>query len=116
MKSGMTPEPGDIVLIPFPFSDLSSSKKRPVLVLTPPDRFGDFIAAGITSVAQQDNAVTLDPSCLVNGSLPRKSWVRTDKLFTLSTDSVAKSFGTLKSEVFHATRQSICQDLGCNGG
>ncbi len=49
----MTPEPGDIVLIPFPFSDLSTSKRRPVLALTSPDRHGDFIAVGITSVAQQ---------------------------------------------------------------
>jgi len=111
----MTPEPGDIVLIPFPFSDLSSSKKRPVLALTPPDRFGDFIAAGITSVDQQDNAVTLDPSCLVEGSLPRKSWVRTDKIFTLSTDSIAKAFGTLRPEVFSAARAAICKNLGCNG-
>ena len=109
----MTPEPGDIVLIPFPFSDLSSSKKRPVLVLTPPDRFGDFIAAGITSVAQQDHAVTLDPSCLVEGSLPRKSWVRTDKIFTLGTDSIAKAFGTLRPEVFSTARTAICQNLGC---
>jgi len=110
----MTPEPGDIVLIPFPYSDLSSSKKRPVLVLTPPDRFRDFIAVGITSVAQQDNAVALDPSCLVEGVLPRKSWVRIDKIFTLGTDSIAKNFGTLKPAVFHAARQSICQTLGCN--
>jgi mRNA interferase MazF len=46
----MTLDPGDIVLIPFPYSDLSSTKKRPVVVITAPDRFGDFIAAGVTSV------------------------------------------------------------------
>ncbi len=40
--------PHDLVLIPFPYADLGSSKKRPVLVLTNPDRHGDFIALAVT--------------------------------------------------------------------
>jgi mRNA interferase MazF len=39
----MTCRPGDLVLIPFPYSDLEAAKKRPVLALTTPDRHGDFI-------------------------------------------------------------------------
>ena len=35
----------DIVLIPFPFSDLSHQKRRPVLLFTAPDTFGDFLAS-----------------------------------------------------------------------
>jgi hypothetical protein len=38
------PERGDLLLVPFPFSDLSANKRRPVLVLTDADRYGDFIA------------------------------------------------------------------------
>ena len=41
-------ERGDLVLIPFPFSDLSAAKKRPVLLLTRPDVYGDFIALAVT--------------------------------------------------------------------
>ena len=48
----MTCEPGDLVVIPYPYSDLSASKKRPVLVVTAPDRHGDFIALAVTSVEQ----------------------------------------------------------------
>ncbi len=43
-------QPGDLVMVPFPFSDLRTHKKRPVLVLTRPDSRGDFIALAITSV------------------------------------------------------------------
>ena len=42
--------PGDLVLIPFPFSDLNTTKKRPVLVLTKPDHHGDFVGLAVTSV------------------------------------------------------------------
>ncbi len=48
----MTSSPGDLVFIPFPYSDLRAVKKRPVLALTVPDRHGDFIGLAVTSVPQ----------------------------------------------------------------
>ena len=42
-------ERGELVLIPYPFTNLSAQKKRPVLVLTTPDKLGDFIALPVTS-------------------------------------------------------------------
>ncbi|MGB4913535.1 MAG: hypothetical protein WBO95_15695 [Candidatus Dechloromonas phosphoritropha] len=41
-------EAGSVVLIPFPFSDLSASKRRPVLMLTAADARSDFIAMPLT--------------------------------------------------------------------
>lgn len=40
--------PGEVVLIPFPYIDLATTKRRPVLVLRPSDAFGDFLI-GVTS-------------------------------------------------------------------
>lgn len=110
----MTLDPGDIVLIPFPYSDLSSTKKRPVVVITAPDRFGDFIAAGVTSVEQPRNAVELGAGSLAQGRLPKRSWVRTDKLFTLSTGNVVKHFGALAPTAFQTAMSAICRTIGCN--
>ncbi len=42
----MTCKPGELVGIPFPYSDLTTKKRRPVLVLTNPDRRGDFMGLG----------------------------------------------------------------------
>ena len=62
---------GDLVLIPFPFSDLKATKKRPVLVLTKPDRHGDFIGLAVTSVPQPDPQVAIDHASLSEGALPQ---------------------------------------------
>jgi mRNA interferase MazF len=66
-------ERGDLVLIPFPFSDLSAAKKRPVLMLTRPDAYGDFIALAVTSRPQTDHGIALAPADLAQGSLPLAS-------------------------------------------
>ena len=45
---------GDLVLIPVPFSDLNSAKRRPVLLLTGPDAQGDFMACPIARTSVPD--------------------------------------------------------------
>ena len=44
----MSLNPNDIVTIQFPFSDFSSAKRRPVVLISPFDRFGDFTCLAIT--------------------------------------------------------------------
>ncbi|WP_459939042.1 type II toxin-antitoxin system PemK/MazF family toxin [Desulfonatronum parangueonense] len=51
--------PGEIVLLPFPFSDHSARKKRPVLVLSQPDARGDFASLAITSKETHEKAFAL---------------------------------------------------------
>jgi hypothetical protein len=52
-------ERGDLLLVPFPFSDLSTTKRRPVLALTALDEYGDFIALPVTSRPQAERGVPL---------------------------------------------------------
>jgi PemK-like protein. len=91
----MTCKPSDLVFIPFPYSDLTATKKRPVLVLISPDRHGDFIALAVTSVQTDEHAVQIDAGSLTTGTLPKISWIRLDKIFTLSGSNILKVFGTL---------------------
>ena len=94
----MTCSPHDLVLIPFPFADLGSSKKRPVLVLTSPDRHGDFVALAVTSAPHPEPAIPLTSADITDGTLPKPSWIRVNKVFTLSEQSIIKHVGKVKLE------------------
>lgn len=73
---------GDIVVINFPFSDLTSTKRRPVLILAGAGR-GDYILCQITSKAMSDSyAVMLDTGDFEEGGLSLTSYIRPTKLFT----------------------------------
>jgi mRNA interferase MazF len=109
----MTFKPGDLVLIPFPYSDLQSSKKRPVLMLTAPDRHGDFVAMAVTSAQVRNHALELGTDSLAAGALPKRSWVRLDKVFTLSEGSIIKAFGTVTPVFLRDVLDGFCQRIGC---
>ena len=73
---------GDVVIIPFPYSDLSQSKRRPALVLAEAGR-GDFLLCQITSKQYGDlHAMSLKESDFFSGGIKRDSFIRGTKLFT----------------------------------
>jgi len=104
---------GTVVLIPFPYSDLSATKKRPVLMLTQPDGMGDFIGMPLTSKPQSSPALPLAAGALaVAGSLPKASWVKTDTVFSLCENQVVKTLGRVaESERIYCVQQ-LCLYLG----
>jgi mRNA interferase MazF len=92
---------GDIVLVSFPFTDLSSSKRRPALVVSP-DSFNqamqDVVLAAITSQGVEGPTLTIEPGDCTDGILPRKSIVKPAKLFTMHTTLILKRICTLGPE------------------
>jgi mRNA interferase MazF len=73
---------GDVVVLPFPFSDLSTSKKRPALIVANLEG-DDFILAQITSAKKFDRySVKLNKIDFKYGSFSVESFIRPNKLFT----------------------------------
>ena len=107
----MTFERGDVVLIPFPFTDLSSLKQRPVLVLSHRAYNGsspDFIVCGITSVLSgRPHAIPLLPTDMARGSLPLESRIRADKIFTLHQSLVKRRLGRVKPGVLAEVKKEL---------
>jgi len=104
---------GDIVLIPVPFSDLSASKKRPVLVLsnnnyntTKPD----MIVVAITSNLTQQG-ISISSSDMITGQLPKPSVIRSDKVYTLDQSIVIKSIGHLSNNVVISARNELIKHI-----
>ena len=90
------PLKGDVVVIPFPFSDLSGAKKRPALVAAK-TAGEDIILCQITSEARQDDyAVPIAAQDFKDGKLPVSSFVRANKLFTAERSMVMYCAGSLK--------------------
>jgi mRNA interferase MazF len=94
----VSPSTGDVVLVPFPFSDLSQSKLRPAVVLADAGR-GDWILCQVTSNPYSgalDVAVTAND--LSSGSLRSISYARPGKLFTASQGLMVARVGTLTDD------------------
>lgn len=86
---------GDVVVLPFPFSDLTGAKRRPALVLA--DLQGDdIILWQITSQLNNDPyAITLNNSDFSNGSLPAASNIRPNRIFTADKNIIIKKAATI---------------------
>lgn len=116
MKSGTTsdtrPDVGDLVLLPLPFSDQSGAKQRPVLVIAPGDRHGDFIAVPVTSQPGHAGAVDLDTPDLRDGKMPKPSWIKADKPYTLHQSLIIKRFGAVHSRILGQVQHRLATRLG----
>jgi mRNA interferase MazF len=90
------------VLVSFPFTDLTSTKRRPALVVSP-DSFNelneDLILAAVTSqVTNSPHSVPVAPTDCQDGSLPKESFVKLTKVFTISSALIVKSICRLRAE------------------
>lgn len=97
----VAPSAGEVVLVPFPFSDLSQSKVRPAICLAAAGR-GDWICCQVTGNAYSDPLVVpLDSGDFVRGGLSRLSYARPAKLFTLNRTTFLTSAGKLNDGSFN---------------
>ena len=87
---------GDIVRSPFPYTDLSGRKSRPVLLLIEAG-MGDWIVCEITTRrhANSRGIVSIDADDFIIGGLPRVSVVRFDRLHTLNQRIFRQNYGRL---------------------
>jgi mRNA interferase MazF len=103
----VSPAAGSVVLVKFPFSDLSSSKLRPAIILSS-SGFGDWILCQVTSNAYSDQtAMEISDSDFISGSLHRVSFCRPGKLFTANTSIMTSEVGRLKPEVIASIREAV---------
>jgi mRNA interferase MazF len=104
---------GDVVLLPFPFTDLSATRTRPAVVMSVPeftDTTGDFMVAMITSVPRT-TSYDYELHDWQEAHLLRPSWVRA-KLATLDPALVRHQPGSLSERDLAEVAQRIQRALG----
>ena|ERR1700733_9615367 len=107
----VSPAVGKVVLIPFPFSDLSQSKLRPAAILADAGR-GDWVLCQITSNPYGDSrSINLTDESFSEGSLRIASFARPGKLFTASWSLILSEVGVLKAEVIQQIITAIIEML-----
>src|SRR5438067_1797153 len=112
MPSTTSYKRGDVVLVPFPFTDLSSSKQRPALVISGDSlntTRDDLLLAAITShvpAKLEPDQFPIPASDLGTCGLPKSSIVRLSKLVALHRQLVIKRIGSLPA---HTLAQAMAQ-------
>lgn len=91
---------GDIVIIPFPFSDLTQNKRQPALIISVLDG-NDFILCQITSQNVKDNyAMQIQDNDFKTGNLKQISNIRPNRIFTADKSIILYKVASLKDKKF----------------
>jgi mRNA interferase MazF len=102
---------GEIVLIPFPFSDFSQTKIRPAIIVAhQATRNNDYIVAKITSNLHNDSDSFLLDAADIVGTLPAISEVRCNELMTVASKSVIKKYAELNAIAL----KTLCEKVKLN--
>lgn len=106
-----TPSAGSVVLVPFPFSDLTGAKLRPAVVLAATVR-RDWILCPVTSNPYSDaSAVPVLDGDFQRGGWRRASFARPGKLFTASNRLLVSEEGTLRPGKLASVVQAVISIL-----
>jgi CDP-6-deoxy-D-xylo-4-hexulose-3-dehydrase len=95
---------GVIFKIPFPFTDLSSSKARPAMALSEPDEYGDIAFVFITTKQTRKVKFILD---IPKGLLPFESHLHLDKVFLLNRDIILKEIVRVEADFLEQVLKNI---------
>jgi mRNA interferase MazF len=111
----MTFRCGDVVLVPFPFTDLSASKRRPALLIRGLGEFGDWLCLPVTSQSAHQASIALRDEDFLGEKLPKASWVRVNRPTILSEQIMLGCIASISPTALEGVKLSMCRTMGCAG-
>ena len=101
----------DIVLLPYPFTNLKEAKVRPALVVSNEyfnNKSEDCIMVPLTTVVKNEPySVIIENNNMKSGKLIKTSRVRADKIFTVEKNLIKMKIGAVKENVFEEIKKEI---------
>ncbi|MCX5982246.1 MAG: type II toxin-antitoxin system PemK/MazF family toxin [Nostocales cyanobacterium LacPavin_0920_SED1_MAG_38_18] len=100
---------GDVISVPFPFSDTSTTKKRPALVITESDN-NNIIICPITSKPGRDYEIKLEDQYFRVGKLNLSPcYIRPNIIATVDKSNVIRYIGKIKDDKLHQVISTIIE-------
>ena len=107
----MTLKQGEIVLVPFPFSDLSATKRRPALVISQEGYNAheeDIVICAVTSnLENKSYSVLVRDIDLISGKLLAVSRIKADKIFTIKKSKVIKKLALVSDPTLNKVKDEM---------
>jgi len=94
---------GDVIVIPFPFSDLSTTKRRPALVLANLEGKNILLCQITSQYFDKKYVIPLKKTDFKKGTLPVDSYIRPERIFTADKNLILKTVGMVSSEIMSKT-------------
>ncbi len=102
---------GDVVVLEFPFSNLTQVKKRPSLIIKVP-KGDDLIVCQITGKSYEKSVeISIRKEDFAKGNLKVESYLRLDKIFSIEKSLIKYKIGSLKQEKFDEVINEVCSFL-----
>jgi len=119
MTPSMTPyKCGDVVLLPFPFTDLSTTKQRPALIISSDwynDNRNDIIVVAITSHIPaklgEEEYLLSDPEQKSAG-LPKPAIVKVTKIIAIDHRLIRRIIGHLPKDPLNKVKNLLNKFVG----
>jgi len=114
MRGGIMFEQRDVVLLPFPYTDLTAAKLRPALIISNAhiNHSADRICCLITSNPTNEG-LEIKKLNFQDGKLPFKSWIKPHRLFTIDSRIINKKLCSVNvqfyEQVFKLINNNICK-------
>jgi len=102
----------DIVLIPFPYSDLTGFKQRPALIISNNEinKTEDRICCLVTTNKSKESII-IERKDFESGKLPFKSWIKAHRLFTIHEKIIRKGLCTINARLYNKLLKKINECL-----
>lgn len=102
---------GDIILLPYPFTNLEETKVRPAIIISNNffnKKSDDCIAIPLTTVIKDEPySILVNQNDLSSGKLLKPSRIRVDKIFTVDKNLIIMKIGSVNNNVFNKIKLEI---------
>lgn len=100
---------GDVVVLPFPYTDFSSAKKRPAVVIATIKGDNVILAQITTNQRNDDDLISLTKKDFASGFLSSDSFIMASLIFTADSSKIEYTAGKLKQQKIKEIQNKLCE-------